>query len=135
MSRGNARTLRKVVPIAQKREVGGITVALSALELFDGGEGILRYLISHDPQTAFKDPFNGSPEPEIEVRDGSGLHYGWDLDGYSGGDGETEGTLEILDLPGSGDIEIRIVRVVCTEPPEGAVSEAHEGPWEFHLSL
>lgn len=135
MSRGNARTLRKVIPIAQKREADGITIALSALELYEGGEGILRYLISHDPQTVFKDPFKGSPEPEIEAQDGSGRYYGWGLDGYSGGEGETEGTLQAYELPRSGDLEITIVRVVSTEPPEGAVSEAHEGPWEFHLSL
>lgn len=135
MSRGNARTLRTVVPIAQKCEAGGLTVALSALELYEDGKGILRYLISHDPQTSFKDPFKGSPEPEIEVQDGSGRYYGWGLDGYSGGDGVTEGTLEIYDLPISGDLEIKVVRVVSTEPPEGAVSEAHEGPWEFRLSL
>jgi hypothetical protein len=54
VSQSNARTLRKVVPIAQRREAGGITVALSALELYEGGEGILRYLISHDPKTAFE---------------------------------------------------------------------------------
>lgn len=135
MSGGNARTLRKVIPIAQKRVAGGITVALSALELYEAGEGILRYLISHDPQTSFKDPFNGGPEPEIEVQDGSGHHYGWEPDGSSGGDGETEGTLEMFDLPSSGELQIRVVRVISTEPPEGAVSEAHEGPWEFHFSL
>jgi hypothetical protein len=132
MSRSNALTLRKVVPIAQRREAGGITVALSALELYEGGEGILRYLISHDPKAAFED---GGPEPEMEVRDGSGRRYGWGLEGYSGGPGETEGTLEVLDLPDSGDLEIRVVRVVRTEPSEGAVSEAREGPWEFRLSL
>ena len=81
MSRGNARTLRKVIPIAQKREAGGITIALSALELYEGGGGILRYLISHDPQKVFKDPFKGGLEPEIEVQDGSGrllrLAAGW----------------------------------------------------------
>lgn len=135
MSRGNARTLRKVIPVAQRREAGSIMVALSALELYEGGEGILRYLISHDPHTVFEDPFKGSPEPEIEVQDASGRYYGWGLDGSSGGDGETEGTLEIFDLPGSGDIQIKVMRVVSTEPPEGDVSEAHEGPWEFHLSL
>ena len=110
-------------------------VALSALELYEGGEGILRYLISYEPQTSFKDPFKGSPEPEIEVRDGSGRYYGWRLDGSSGGDGETEGTLEIFDLPRSGELEIIVVRVVSTESPDGNVNESHEGPWEFHLSL
>lgn len=135
MSRGNARTLRKVIPIAQKREAGGITIALSALELYEGGGGILRYLISHDPQKVFKDPFKGGLEPEIEVQDGSGRCYGWLPDGYSGGAGETEGTLQIFELPRSGDLRITVVWVVGTEPPEGAVSEAHEGPWKFHLSL
>lgn len=70
MSQGNALTLRKVLPIAQKREADGITVALSALELYEGGEGILRYLISYDPQTVAKD---GAPEPEMEMQDGAGL--------------------------------------------------------------
>ena len=37
MSWGNARTLRKVISIAQKREAEGITVALSALELYEDG--------------------------------------------------------------------------------------------------
>lgn len=132
MSRSNARTLRKVVPIAQRRDAGGITVALSALELYEGGGGILRYLVSHDPKTAFVD---GAPEPEMEIRDGSGHLYGWGIEGYSGNPGEEEGTLEVFDLPGSGDLEIRVVRVVSTEPPDGTISEAHEGPWEFRLSL
>lgn len=132
MSRSNARTLRKVVPIAQRREAGGITVALSALEIYEGGEGVLRYLISHDPKTAFQ---NGGPEPEMEIRDGSGRRYGWWLEGYSGNPGEEEGTLGVFDLPDSGDLEIRVVRVVSTEPPDGAVSEAREGPWVFRLSL
>lgn len=74
--RGNANTLRVVIPIAEKREVGGITVALSALEIYEDGGGILRYLISYDPRTVFADRFRGSPEPEIEVRDGSGRSYG-----------------------------------------------------------
>ena len=132
MSRSNARTLQKVVPIAQRREAGGITVALSALELYEGGEGVLRYLISHDPKEAFE---YGGPEPEMEIRDGSGRLYGWGLEGYSGGGGEEEGALEVFDLPESGDLEVKVVRVVRTEPPDGAVSEAREGPWEFRLSL
>ena len=132
MSRSNARTLRKVVPIAQRREADGITIALSALELYEGGGGILRYLISHDPKRAFE---YGGPEPEVEIRDASGNRYGWDLEGYSGGDGEEEGALGVFDLPDSGDLEIRVVRLVRTESPDGRVSEARRGPWEFRLSL
>lgn len=132
MSRGNACTLRKVVPIAQRREAGGITVALSALELYEGGEGVLRYLVSYDP-TVFED---GAPdEPEMEIRDGSGRSYGWWLSEYSGGPGETEGILQVSDLPRSGDLEMRVVRLVSREPPEGAVGETCEGPWEFRVSL
>ena len=131
MSRSNARTLRKVVPIAQRRGAGGITVALSALELYEGGEGVLRYLVSHDP-AAFED---GVPHPEMEIRDGSGRRYGWDLEGNSGVPGEEEGTLRLFDLPDSGELEIRVVGVVRTEPPDGAASEAREDPWEFRLSL
>lgn len=135
MSQGNARTLRKVVPIAQKREVRGIMVTLSALELYHGGDGILRYLISHDPQTAFNDRFGRSLEPEIEAHDYHGNYYGWSPVASGGGDGETEGTLELEGLPSSGELEIRVVRVVSTEAPDRAVSEAHEGPWEFSLSV
>ena len=131
MSRSNARTLQKVVPIAQRREAGGITVALSALELYEGGEGILRYLISHDPEAAFE---GGGPEPEMEVRDGLGRRYGWGPEGYSGGPGETEGTLRLVDLPDSGDLAGRVVRVVRTEPTDAAVSEGREGPWGLRLS-
>lgn len=131
MSRGNARTLSRVIPIAQRREAGGVTVALSALELFEGGEGILRYLISQDPQELLED----FPEPEIEMHDGTGRRYGWSPDGYGGGDGETEGTLQTFDLPASGEFEIRVVRLVRTEPPEGAVAGAREGPWVFHISF
>ena len=129
MSRSNACTLRKVVPIAQRREAGGVTVALSTLELYEGGEGVLRYLVSHDPTV-----FEGG-DPELEIRDASGRHYGWDLEGNSGVPGEEEGTLRLFDLPDSGEIEVAVVRLVCTEGPEGAVVEALEGPWEFRLSL
>lgn len=131
MSWSNAHTLRKVVPIAQRRGSGGVTVALSALELYEGGQGVLRYLVSHDP-AAFED---GGPEPELEVRDGSGHRYGWDLEGNSGGPGEEEGTLRLFDLPESGHLEVTVVLVAHTEPPDAAASEARGGPWEFRLSL
>lgn len=65
----------------------------------------------------------------------SGRSYGWSLDGYGSGDGETEGTLQTFDLPDSGEFEIRVVRLVSTEPPDGEINATHEGPWEFHLSF
>jgi hypothetical protein len=44
--RASARNLDRVVPVAQRQTVGEITVAITSLELFGEGVGILRYRIS-----------------------------------------------------------------------------------------
>lgn len=46
--RASARNLDPVVPIGQRRTVGEVTVALTSLELFGEGVGVLRYRISYD---------------------------------------------------------------------------------------
>jgi hypothetical protein len=40
-----ATTLRRVVPVAQKRHASGLTVALSYLGIHEGGNGFLRFLM------------------------------------------------------------------------------------------
>lgn len=44
----SAQTLERVVPVAQKLTVGGISVAIASLELYENGLGMLRWQISFE---------------------------------------------------------------------------------------
>ena len=65
-----ATTLRRAVPVAQKRHAYGLTVALSFLEIHEGGNGFVRFLMCQDRPTRRR--ALTSPGLEIRVRDGSG---------------------------------------------------------------
>lgn len=133
----SARNLDRVVPIAQKRTVGEAVVALASLELFGEGLGVLRYRISYE-----KGMLGGSygvPEPELIVRDGgSGRELPWSPQGYSASDTETDGEVEVRDLPEGGELEVEVTRLASlrfdVQVGEEIEEDSYEGPWTFRFS-
>jgi hypothetical protein len=92
----SARNLERVVSVAQRRTVGEVTVALTSLELFGEGIGVLRYRLSYE-----EDMFEGGygiPEPELVVRGGSGRVLSWSPRGNGSSESEAYGEVEVRDL-------------------------------------
>jgi hypothetical protein len=131
----SARCLERVVSIAQRRTVREVTLALASLELFGEELGVLRYRISYE-EGMFEGGY-GIPEPELVIRDESGRELPWSPQGSGGSDTETEGELEVLDLPETGEIEVvRLVSLVFDEEAgEEVATDSYEGPWTFRISV
>lgn len=111
-----ATTLRRVVPVAQKRKVSGLTVALSFLEIHEEGNGFLRFLMRQDRPTRWR--ALTIPRLEIRIRDGSGHSLETREDG--GGSSMqssyatlvSEASLLVFGLPETGYIDVEVLRVV-----------------------
>jgi hypothetical protein len=135
--RASARNLDRVVPIAQRRTVGEVVVALASLELFGEGVGVLRYRISQE-EGVLGGGF-GSPEPELIIRDESGRELPWSPRGSGGSDAETDGEVEVRDLPETGEIEVEVTRLVSLvfdeEVGEEVEEDSYDGLWVFRFSL
>ena len=130
-----ALTLRRVVPIAQRVSVGGITVALSALEMHEGGKSLLRYSISVHPESDdFKRMSCGLTEPELLVRDGSGRTYDVLREHSGAGAGHSSGELKIVGLPDTGDLQIEVTGVFSRAFREER-AEYRDGLWTFQVPL
>ena len=131
----SARSLERVVSIAQRRTVREVTLALASLELFGEELGVLRYRISYE-EGMFEGGY-GIPEPELVIRDESGRELPWSPRGSGGSDTETDGELEVLDLPETGEIEVvRLVSLVFDEEAgEEVATDSYEGPWTFRFSV
>lgn len=124
-----------VVPIAEKQVAGGATVALAALEVHEGGVGMLRYLISHDLLPERGEMVHA--EPEMRVRDDSGLDYEVALvEAGSDTDGESDGLLRIEGLPelGNRPLDVEFVRLAVVELPNGEEKPSLQGPWLFRVA-
>ena len=136
----SARTLERVVPIAQRRTVGNITVALASLELHGEGLGVLRWRISLGDAALRRDPdlSFGIFEPVFEVRDDAGRGLPWSPRSGGGHDGESDGAAEVSELPEAGEIEVVATRLVTDAyGPEGEYEgegSSHEGPWPFRFA-
>jgi hypothetical protein len=132
--RTSARNLGRVVPIGQRRTVGEVTVALTSLELFGERVGVLRYRISYDGGMFF-----GIPEPEFVVRDASGRELPWSPQCSSSSESEADGEVEVRDLPGSGELEVEVTRLVSLvfdeEVGEEVEEDSYDGPWTFSFSI
>jgi hypothetical protein len=128
--RASARNLDRVVPIGQRRTVGEVTLALTSLELFGEGVGVLRYRISYD-----EGMFYGIPEPELVIRDESDRELPWAPRGSSNSDNEADGEVEIRDLPEAGELEVEVTRLVSLAFDEEVVEESYEGSWTFSFSI
>lgn len=134
----SARTLERVVPIAQKQTVGGITVALTSLELHGEGLGVLWWRISFEEELLAGSGL-GIPEPEFMIRSGSGRELPWWRRGSGASDREADGEIEVEELPESGELEVEVSRLVFREWSSALDDEeevdSYEGPWSFRFSL
>ncbi|MDP9475582.1 MAG: hypothetical protein M3R38_07805 [Actinomycetota bacterium] len=133
--RPGARTLLGVVPIAERKAAAGATVALTALEVHEGGVGMLRYLISHDLKPERGEMVHA--EPEVRVRDDSGLDYEVALvEAGSDTGGEADGLLRVEGLlePGTRRLEVEFVRLLVVELPDGEEKPSVLGPWLFRVA-
>lgn len=127
--------------MAQKRKASGLTVALSYLEIHEGGNGFLRFLMRQDRPTRRR--ALTTSRLELRVRDGSGcpLETLEDSSGSSMGSSyatlASHASLLVFSLPDSGDIDVEVARVVGLDmtgrPREGGAS--WEGPWTFRFRI
>ena len=136
-----ATTLRRVVPVAQKRHASGLTVALSFLEIHEGGNGFLRFLMRQDRPTRRR--ALTTSRLELRVSDGSGRPLETLEDGSSSSMGPSYATLAshasllVFGLPDSGDVEVEVARVVGLDM-SGRPHETElpwEGPWVFRFRV
>lgn len=136
----SACNLERVVPIAQKRAVGDVTVALTSLELYGKGVGILQWRVSLG-ESAFQDVPDfgfGIPEPVFGIRDGAGRDLPWSPQGSGASDTEAEGSVRIEGLPETGELEIEVPRLVADAYEDGEYTgdgPSYEGPWVFRFSI
>jgi hypothetical protein len=133
--RASAQNLERVVPVAQRRTVGEVTVALTSLEPFGEEVGVLRYRIFCEAGM-----FEGEiPMPELVVRDESGREPPWSLQGSSRSTDEADGEVEVRDLPETGELEVEVARLVSLafgeEAGEEVVEDSHDGPWTFRFAI
>jgi hypothetical protein len=137
----SARTLERVVPIAQRWSVGNITVALASLEFYGEGIGVLRWRVSLGESALRRNPdlSFGIFEPVFEVHDGAGRDLPWSPRSGGGHDGESDGAVEVRELPEAGEIEVVATRLVAdaygSEREYEGEGPSHEGPWTFRFSI
>ena len=133
--RASARNLDRVVPIGHRCSAGDVTVALTSLELFGEGIGVLRYRISYGAGM-----FEGDiPQPELIIRDGPGRELPWSPQDSGSGDREADGEIEVRELPEAGELEVEVRRLVSLaydgEADEEVVQDSCDGPWIFSFSI
>ena len=138
--RTSALTLERVVPVAQKDTVDGITVAIASLELYGEGLGILRWRISLGEEALCRDPDLGFeiPEPRVEVQDKVGRVLPWSPRWSGSGAGEADGEGQVKELADTEELEVRVLRLVSdTYVYEEYLEDkpSHEGPWTFRFTL
>lgn len=135
----SARTLERVVSVAQTRTVRGVAVA--SLEIYGEGVGILHWRASLGEKALRDEPdlWYGAAEPVLKVRDGSGRELAWSPGSGGGHNGESGGGAEIWDLPKTGELRVEVVRLaVDAYGPDGdyrGEGASVNGPWSFAFSL
>ena len=137
----SALNLERVVPIAQKREVGDVTVALVSLELYGEGVGVLQWRVSLGESALQETPdFGfGIPEPIFEIRDRAGRDLPWSPQHSGASDTEAEGSVRVEGLPETGELEAEVPRLVADAYGDGEYAgdgpPSCEGPWIFRFPL
>ena len=130
----SARNLERVVPVAQKLTVGEITVAITSLELYGEGVGVLRWQISLEGSLLRHGRDFDLSEAWFEIWDGEGRDLPWSAQGAGGRSGEADGYVRVEELPDSGELEVEVTRLVTDsyEDEEYAGNgPSYEGPWNF----
>ena len=100
--------------------------------------GVLRYRISHE-RGMFGGGF-GIPEPQLVIKDRrSGRELTWAPQSSGGSDTETDGEMEVLDLPETGEIEVEVTCLVSMvfdeEAGEEVEEDSYDGPLTFRFSV
>lgn len=134
----SAQTLERVIPVAQKQTVEGVTVALTSLELYGEGWGVLRWLASFRGSLSHLGGDPGIPEPWFEIRDDTGYTLAWLPQGAGTSDGESDGNVQVEGLPNTGELEIEVTHLVTDAYEDGeyrGLEMLCEGPWTFRLNL
>ena len=134
-AQATARNLQRVVPISQKQD-GEATLALSVMELYGNGHGLLRYLLSYE--AAEEGTYEGSPDPETAVFIGPDRHLEVGLVAFNAVAGEAQGLLHVTGLPDSGHLKVEIVRIHFRDfrgARDAALRRPLEGPWIFGFSF
>jgi hypothetical protein len=137
----SARTLERVAPVAQKRTVGDVTVALSSLELYGDGVGVLRWRASMGEDLLRAEPgfWFGAPEPEFEILAEDGHALAWATMGGGMSDGESDGEAGVWGLPETGQLRVSVVRLATDAyGPDGdhlGEGPSLDGPWSFCFSF
>lgn len=128
-----AQTLMRVVPIGAKESVGGITVTLTALEIYLNGNGILRYLVHQDSES--RRTFKVVPGPHIEVEDESSRSLPVQLSEGSASERTASGLLQVAELPESGNLTVRILRIAGSKSFFDVEDFAWQEPWTFEFRI
>ncbi len=137
----SARTLERVVPVAQKRTVGDVTVALTSLEMYGRGTGVLRWRVSmgEDALRAEPDFWFGTPEPEFEILAEGDRALAWSPRGGGMSDAESDGDTEVWDLPETGELRVSVVRLAVdaygSDGEHLGEGASVDGPWSFRFAL
>ena len=117
----SALNLERVVPVAQKRAVGDVTVALMSLELYGEGVGVLQWRVSLG-ESAFQEAPDfgfGIPEPVFEIRDRAGGGLPWSPQHSGASDAEAEGSVRVEGLPETGELAVEVPRLVADAYEDG----------------
>ena len=134
----NALALDRVIAISQKRSSSGLTVALTAMEVYGHVGGLLRYLISKDVE---EDPDLAGFLPIgliATAKDRAGRPYEiFDRGGPSAVKGSTEGALEVPIGGAAEELTVTVTAVVGLEvgPIRRGGGLTREGSWAFHFSV
>ncbi len=133
---GKATTLERVVPIAEKRKFGGLTLALASLEIYAGGNGVLRYLLEIDETSGAH--FVSIPKPHFVITNDSGTQLRNHFEEGSSSDRVAAGALNVFDLPSSGGLTVRVEHIRYLEEAlerRNLKAEPIEGSWSFGIQL
>lgn len=134
----SAQTLGRVIPVAQKQTVEGVTVALTSLELYGEGWGVLRWLVSFEEHVSHHGGDFGIPEPWFEIWDDQGHPLTWSPQGAGASNGEADGDVRVEGLPNTGKLAVEVTHLVTDAHEEGVYMHLvalYEGPWRFRFSL
>ena len=133
---GKATTLERVIPIAKKQESGGLTLALTSLEIYSEGNGVLRYLLEIDEANGIA--FVSIPKPHFVITDAAGSELRNHFEEGSSSDRVAAGALNMFGVPGSGKLAVRVERIGYSEESlerRNLEAEPMEGSWSFDVEL
>lgn len=133
---GKATTLERVVSISEKQRSGGLTIALTSLEMYAEGNGVLRYLMEIDETSRVR--FVSVPRPEIVITNDSGTELRNYFEGGSSSGRVAAGEIGVFGLFDSEKLTVRIERIGYSEESlerRKLEAEPIEGMWIFDIKL